>query len=64
MAGVSNATPAFGILQLAGELSVPERELAAVDEPIGERFVTRGGNEYNYARTERLGEIPAPSSLG
>jgi hypothetical protein len=37
---------------------------AKVFDRIGGRFVTRGGEEYNYARTERMDEIPAPTSRG
>jgi hypothetical protein len=37
---------------------------AKVFDRIGGRFVTRGGEKYNYARAERAEEIPRPSSLG
>lgn len=37
---------------------------AKVFDGIGGRFVTRGGDAYNYARTERSEEIPTPSSMG
>lgn len=31
---------------------------------VGEQFVARGDQKYNYARTEKLEEIPEPSSRG
>jgi hypothetical protein len=37
---------------------------AKVFDRIGGRFVTRGGDAYNYARIERMDEIPTPSSMG
>jgi hypothetical protein len=35
-----------------------------VFDPIGERFVRRGGDLYNYERTEHSRDIPSPSSTG
>jgi hypothetical protein len=37
---------------------------AKVLDRIGGRFVARGGDKYNYARTEESEEIPPPSSRG
>jgi hypothetical protein len=33
-------------------------------DPIGERFVRRGGDAYNYEREERPKDVPPPSSKG
>ncbi len=35
-----------------------------VYDAIGERWVSRGDARYNYARTEKEGDIPFPSSTG
>lgn len=37
---------------------------ATVFDPIVGRFVSRGGEKYNYAHAERAEEIPPPSSSG
>lgn len=37
---------------------------AQVYDPIGMRFIARGGHRYNYARKEKDAEIPPPSSRG
>jgi hypothetical protein len=37
---------------------------AKIFDRIGGRFVARGGEQYNYARTENEEEIPMPSSHG
>ena len=31
---------------------------------VGERFVRRGGEQYNYGRSEKAEEVPPPSSMG
>jgi hypothetical protein len=35
-----------------------------VFDPVGQRFVRRGNNRYNYGRQEKAEEIPPPSSQG
>jgi hypothetical protein len=35
-----------------------------VFDPIGERFLARGDDKYNYAHSEKASDIPEPSSRG